>query len=70
MARRKNHKAPAHGAIFKKAFCGVEYSLTVRHTKDGIRYVTGGTEYNTPSGAAKSIVKAEVNGWRFWGIVK
>ena len=47
----------------KASYKGYEYTATLR--KNGTIYFDGYI-YNSPTAAAKEIVKGSVNGWRFW----
>jgi hypothetical protein len=68
MPKRKRRNPPPVGAIFERAYQGHTYRLRVVD-KDGDRWFeVGGRTYATPSGAAKSITKHDVNGWVFWRI--
>ena len=42
--------------------------MTIVSTPSGIGYEVNGRVFQTPSGAAKSITRTEVNGWGFWRI--
>lgn len=70
-ATNKQHRAPSlapymHGKKFffiKRTRTGTKYQATVR--ADGsIRFA--GKIYNSPSTAARAILKRAVNGWSFW----
>jgi hypothetical protein len=66
--KRKLHKKPAVGSTFKKRFHGKEYTLFVEREGGRLCFRVGGRTYGTPTGAAKSITRYEVNGWAFWKI--
>jgi Restriction Enzyme Adenine Methylase Associated len=51
------------GSEFIADYKGKMHSGTV---KDGKLELTDGGRYRTPSAAAMSITKSNVNGWRFW----
>ena len=70
MPRRKQRPLPKAGAKFTKKFKGKEYTLTVIEDNGNIKYKLGENVFNSPSGAAKSLLdnKQEVNGWVFWGM--
>jgi len=68
MASRKQRETPCDGSKFKRAYKGKLYTLSVVNNKDLVAYKLNGVTYPTPSAAAKSVVKTEVNGWRFWRI--
>jgi hypothetical protein len=72
MPKRKVRSLPSVGAEYQKKYKGKMYKMTVvKHepVKNGIAYVVNDTLFLSPSGAAKSIVNVEVNGWDFWKIV-
>jgi hypothetical protein len=62
---RPNLKA---GLEFKKVFKGKPYTLRVVKDDGRIVYKLGKSVFPSPSAAAKSITKNEVNGWKFWAI--
>ena len=68
MAKRKDRNPPRVGATFERVYKGVTYRLQVVSEHGRIRYKVGTDLFDSPSGAAKSIVKQEVNGWVFWGV--
>jgi hypothetical protein len=69
MPNRKQHKLPKLGATFERKWHDKLYRLKVIAQKDGkIAFEVAGDVFATPSGAAKSITKQEVNGWAFWRI--
>lgn len=70
MPKRKLRKAPAIGSYHDKYYNGKTYRLDVVNKDGAIAYRVGKEYYHSPSGAAKAIVKQEVNGWRFWGMDK
>jgi Protein of unknown function (DUF2924) len=49
-------------------FKGKEYTCTVKETAEGTRYVHGGTEYRSPSGAGAAITGHASNGWAFFSL--
>ena len=51
---------------FVKEYKRRTYKLKVVKVEGGIGYELNGTVYSSPSTAAKSLTKGEVNGWRFW----
>jgi len=69
MAKKKPRNTPPVGATFERNYKGKTYRLNVV-TKDGrTRYKIGKEFFDSPSGAAKSIIKQEVNGWVFWKLL-
>ena len=70
MPKIKKRKMPKVGSVFEKQFNGVIYQLIVVKSKDGIAFKQGDHLYDTPTAAAKSIQKTEVNGWKFWKMDK
>jgi hypothetical protein len=68
MPKTKEHKVPKPGATFEHKWGDRLYRLRVI-AKDGkVAFEVEKRVFATPSGAAKSITKQEVNGWRFWHI--
>jgi len=66
---RREHKFPKPGATFERKRPGRLYRLRLIGKKDDeVAFEVDGHAFATPSGAAKSITKQEVNGWRFWHI--
>ena len=59
---------PKVGSEFEKKYRQKLYKLKVVRSAAGIGYELDGIVYSSPSTAAKTITKSEVNGWRFWGI--
>ena len=70
MAKKKERKPPRIGSRFNKEYKGKNYKMTVTKIKNGIGYKVGDVVYRSPSAAAKSITKSEINGWLFWKIDK
>lgn len=68
MPKRKSRNTPPIGAIFERNYEGKTLRLEVVSKEGTIRYKVGKELFGSPSGAAKAIVKQEVNGWVFWGI--
>lgn len=68
MPRRKERKPPQIGKTYTKVFKGKSYIVKIVRTDSGVAYAVGGNTFKTPTAAAKSIAKTEVNGWAFWGI--
>jgi hypothetical protein len=61
---------PKAGVTIDRTFAGKQYRLKVADSPDGLVYELNGRIYKTPTAAAKSITKFEVNGWRFWHMKK
>lgn len=70
VAIKIERKIPEAGAIFERTFAGIKYKLKVINTSKGLAYELDDQVYETPTSAAKSITKFEVNGWRFWYMKK
>jgi len=66
MARKKKRRSPSVGIKYAKRFKGKIYKMVVSRIDGGIGYTVSGKTYKSPSTAAKSITKTEVNGWIFW----
>lgn len=68
MPKLKEHVMPKIGTIFEKKYRGRCFKLAVvRHSGETV-FALGGEMFKTPTAAAKSITKSEINGWFFWGI--
>ena len=65
MPRRKKRTSPTSGKIFKKKYKGKIYEMKVVARDKGVAFSVGGKIYKTPTGAAKSITKIDVNGLVF-----
>lgn len=68
--RISKRKPPKVGTSFERSFAEKHYTLKVVSTSDGIAYELNGRIYKTPTTAAKTITKYEVNGWLFWHMEK
>lgn len=66
MAAPKKRSNPKIGSEFSKVYKNKTYNLKVIKTAGGVAYELSGTVYTSPSTAAKSLTKGEINGWRFW----
>ena len=62
------HIKPKIGRRFSKKFRGRLYRMTAVKSNNEIGYKVGRKIYKSPSAAARSITKYEVNGWVFWNI--
>ncbi len=68
MAKKKARRNPPIGATFERTYVGRTHRLEIVSEDGTIRYKVGKDLFDSPSGAAKAIVKQEINGWVFWGI--
>ena len=66
MPNRKKRELPRVGSLFEGKYKGKVYRLKVIGAPEGIAYDLGGRTFRTPTAAAKSVVKHEINGWTFW----
>jgi hypothetical protein len=66
MRKKIQHKLPKPGTAFERKWRDKSYRLQVVEKNGTLAYEVGGRIFSTPSAAAKSITKQEVNGWRFW----
>ena len=68
MPARKQRPNPKVGCEYVKEYKRKTYKLKVIKTSGSIAYELGGEIFPSPSAAAKSLTKSEVNGWKFWSI--
>jgi len=68
MPKRKRRALPEVGATFERDYRGKQYRLRVVDKSGETWFEVGGRTFRSPSAAAKSITRSEVNGWVFWGI--
>jgi hypothetical protein len=68
MPSAKERVDPKVGSEFVKEYKHKMYRLKVVKAPGGVAYELNGAVYSSPSTAAKSLTKGEVNGWRFWKI--
>lgn len=68
MVAKKSRPTPKAGSSFRKLYHGREYTLHVVREAGKIQYKLGNKLFGSPSGAAKTLTKSEINGWVFWGI--
>jgi len=68
MPKTKKRKMPKIAKILSRKFRNKEYIMEIVDNNGSIGFKVNNVIYNSPSGAAKSIMKQEVNGWRFWKI--
>ena len=66
MPTRKERSNPKVGCEYVRKFKNKTYKLKVIKTREGIAYDLNDTVFSSPSAAAKSITKTEMNGWKFW----
>jgi hypothetical protein len=66
MPKMKARPTPTVGTIRRREFKGELYTLEVVEEEGKIKYRVKGVSYASPTAAAKSITRMEVNGWRFW----
>lgn len=65
---KKERTIPLPGCKFKRTWKDIEYEMKVIKVGEAIKFKVNNEIFSSPSGAAKSITKQEVNGWRFWKI--
>jgi hypothetical protein len=63
---KNRRKTPMIGTVLEHTVAGKRYELKVVSTNEGAAYELNGQVYKTLTGAARSIVKYEANGWKFW----
>jgi len=68
MPIRKAHNLPKVGETFTRTYNGIQHNMTAVKAKNGVGYKVENTVYRSPTGAAISITKISVNGWKFWHI--
>ncbi len=68
MPKRKPRTPPKPGMVFEKTYHKKRFTLSVVNNGQEIGYKLDKTIYRSPSAAAKSLTKCEVNGWKFWDI--
>ena len=66
MPKRKKRELPKVGSLFERIHGGKAYKLKVVATSGGVAYELARRVFKSPTAAAKSIVKYEINGWVFW----
>ena len=62
----KERELPKVNSEYKKTLNGKTYTLRVVKAGSGVAYELNGKIFNTPTAAAKSLTKNEINGWKFW----
>jgi len=70
MPKHKEVNLPQPGSRFAKTYKGKTYTMEVVKEAGRVQYKVGSKIYSSPSAAAKSITKTEVNGWVFWRLHK
>mgnify|MGYP001768083024 CR=1 FL=1 len=74
MGKRIERKVPKIGTTFVRTYkkhgdkTGKNLELKVVKKGKGVGYEYNGTVYNSPSGAARSILQCTDNGWTCWKI--
>ena len=66
--KRKERTHPIVGKEYKKTYKEKNFILKVIDDQGSILFKLQGKVFKTPTAAAKSITRYEVNGWVFWGI--
>ena len=66
--QRENRKLPAVGSTYEHKYKGKVFRMEVVRIKDKIAYRVSGTDYSSPTLAARSITGKSVNGWIFWNM--
>ena len=70
MKIRIERRIPRAGAVFEHTYSGKHFKLKVVAFNDGVAYELNGKIYETPTAAAKTITKYDVNGWLFWHMIR
>lgn len=70
MTSKEERELPKVNSEFTRVYKGKAYTLKVVKLKAGIAYELNGQIFKSPTSAAKSLTKSEVNGWIFWKIAK
>jgi hypothetical protein len=68
MPAAKKRSNPKIGTEFIREYRNKTHKLKVVKAAGVVAYELDGTVYSSPSAAAKSLTKGEVNGWKFWKI--
>jgi len=68
MAKRKKRPTPKVGSRFEKTYNGKSRTLLVVENEGRICFRMDGETFSSPTAAAKTLTKNEVNGWKFWGM--
>ncbi len=59
----------APGTVLVARYKKEDHTCVVMETEDGLRYRVAGTDYKSPSSAAKAVMGGiAANGWRFWSL--
>ncbi len=57
------------GTILVARYKKEDHTCVVMETEEGLRYRVAGTDYKSPSSAAKAVMGGiAANGWRFWSL--
>ena len=68
--RTYGRKLPDVDSTFIRIFKDKKYIMTVVKQNTEIAFKVGQVIYDSPTAAARSIYKNQVNGWRFWKMNK
>jgi hypothetical protein len=68
MPKRKKRPTPKVGSRFEKTYQGKVRTLLVVESEGQICFKMDGKTFASPTAAAKSLTKSEINGWNFWGM--
>lgn len=68
MYKTVEHVMPKVGTVYEKKYKGKLFKLTVVRASGKTAFDYSGQAFDTPTAAAKTITKHEINGWKFWGI--
>ncbi len=69
MPKKFNRPNPKKGEVFTKVYKNKEFRMEVIEHNGKIGYKVQNKIYPSPTGAAKSITKTDVNGWKFWNMI-
>ncbi len=59
----------APGTVLVARYKKEDHTCVVMETEEGLRYRVAGTDYKSPSSAAKAVMGGiAANGWRFWSL--
>lgn len=66
MPKHKERPTPKVGTRYEKRFKGKDHILHVVENEGRVCYKLGREIFASPTAAAKSLTKSEINGWKFW----
>ena len=66
MPAPKKRPNPKVGTEFIKEYRHKTYKLKIVKAAGDVAFELNGTIYTSPSTAARSLTRGEVNGWKFW----